>query len=59
MHSLQRSGYRGDIALPALIDLALEAERFFGRPLPGVVHRTGPIPDDAAAGRFAATEPRS
>jgi hydroxymethylglutaryl-CoA lyase len=44
VHLLQQSGRRTDIALDELIDLARDAEQFFGRPLPGVVHRTGPIP---------------
>jgi hydroxymethylglutaryl-CoA lyase len=43
LHVLQRTGRRPDISLAALIDLALEAEQFFGRTLPGFVHRTGPI----------------
>lgn len=43
-HLLQRSGMRRGIDLDALIGLAREAEEFFGRPLPGIVHRTGPIP---------------
>jgi hydroxymethylglutaryl-CoA lyase len=44
VHLLQRAHLRTHIDLPALIDVAREAEAFFNRPLPGVVHRTGPIP---------------
>jgi hydroxymethylglutaryl-CoA lyase len=44
LHLLERSGLRSGVDLDALIGLAREAEAFFGRPLPGVVHRTGRIP---------------
>ena len=43
VHLLQRSGLRRGIDLDALIALAHDAEEFFGRPLPGIVHRTGAI----------------
>jgi hydroxymethylglutaryl-CoA lyase len=43
VHLLQRSGLRSGIDLDALIAVANEAEQFFGRPLPGIVHRTGAI----------------
>lgn len=44
VHLLQREGLRHDVDLDALIGVAREAETFFGRALPGVIHRTGPIP---------------
>ncbi len=44
VHLLQRGHARSDIAVAELIELARDAEAFFGRALPGVVHRTGPIP---------------
>jgi hydroxymethylglutaryl-CoA lyase len=44
VHLLQQSGRRTDIVLDQLIDLSRDVERFFERPLPGVVHRTGAIP---------------
>lgn len=50
LHSLQRNGLRADVSLAALLELANDAERFFGRTLPGVIHRTGPIPGEAPAG---------
>ena len=43
VHLLQREGLRHDVDLEALIEVANQAEGFFARPLPGVVHRTGPI----------------
>lgn len=49
VHALQQDGQRTDVSLATLIELAGEAERFFKRPLPGVVHRTAPIPAAAAA----------
>lgn len=44
VHLLQRSGRRPDVSLAVMSEVAGLAERFFGRPLPGVVHRTGAIP---------------
>lgn len=44
VHLLQREGLRHDIDLDALIGVAKDAETFFGRTLPGVIHRTGAIP---------------
>lgn len=44
VHLLQREHMRTHIRLPELIDLTRQAEAFFERPLPGIVHRTGPIP---------------
>jgi hydroxymethylglutaryl-CoA lyase len=51
VHAWQRSGVRGDIELPALVDVAREVARFFGRDLPGSIYRTGPIPEPAGAAR--------
>lgn len=52
VHLLQRTGRRPDIGLAALIDVARDVARFFGRDMPGCVYRTGPIPgpEDAPAG---------
>lgn len=44
VHMQQRMNRRTDIRLDRLIALAKDAERFFGRTLPGVIHRTGPVP---------------
>ena len=44
VHLLQRMNRRADIRLDRLIELAKDAERFFGRTLPGTIHRTGPVP---------------
>ncbi len=43
VHLLQRMNQRCDIHVDRIISLAQDAERFFNRPLPGVIHRTGPI----------------
>jgi len=50
VHMLQRAGMRHDIGIDPLIVAAKAAEAFFGRELPGVIHRTGAIPAAAAAG---------
>ncbi len=50
VHLLQRIGQRRDVSLDTLIEVAKEAEQVFDRPLPGIVHRTGPIPEGANAG---------
>ena len=44
VHAWQRSGLRTDLDLPALVDVANAVAAFFGRELPGRVHRTGPVP---------------
>jgi hydroxymethylglutaryl-CoA lyase len=49
VHFLQRSGRRPDVDLAALIDLARDVARFFGRDMPGSVYRAGPVPEPAAA----------
>ena len=43
VHGLQRNGQRADIDIGALIGVAREVSAFFGRELPGCVHKTGPI----------------
>jgi hydroxymethylglutaryl-CoA lyase len=50
VHAWQRNGFRTDIRLSALVDVARDVARFFGRDLPGSVYRTGPITEPAAAG---------
>jgi hydroxymethylglutaryl-CoA lyase len=45
VHMLHREGHRHDISLEALSEVAREAGRFFGRQLPGAVHRVGTIGD--------------
>ena len=49
-HAWQRNGFRTDIRLSALVEVARDVARFFGRDLPGSVYRTGPITEPAAAG---------
>jgi len=44
VHLLQRMDLRRDISLDRLIALANDAERYFDRALPGIIHRTGPVP---------------
>jgi hydroxymethylglutaryl-CoA lyase len=48
VHALQRSGLRSDIRLGALVDVARDVSRFFGRDMAGSVHKAGPIPEPAA-----------
>lgn len=48
VHMLQRQGHRPDISLEAISEVGRGAGRFFGRQLPGFVHRTGVIPLPAA-----------
>jgi hydroxymethylglutaryl-CoA lyase len=43
VHMLQRMGLRTDVKLEALIAVARDAARFFGRELPGTVYRTGTV----------------
>ena len=43
VHSLQRSGRRTDIDLLKLVGIAQEVAGFFDRPMPGRVHRSGPV----------------
>jgi hydroxymethylglutaryl-CoA lyase len=50
VHAWQRNGVRSDIRLDALVDVARGVASFFARDMPGSVHRSGPIPEPAAAG---------
>ena len=50
VHMLQRAGMRTDIGIDPLIVATKAAEAFFGRKLPGVIHRTGVIPAGTLAG---------
>jgi len=43
VHYLQQTGKRLDIDLPLLLGLAGEVSRFFGREMPGMVYKAGPI----------------
>ncbi len=43
VHMLHHMGRRRDMALDCLIDVARDVSTFFGRELPGVIYRTGPI----------------
>ena len=45
VHLLQRMGRRTDVRLDRLVALAQDTARFFGRALPGTIHRTGPVPE--------------
>lgn len=49
VHALQRMNLRGDVDLPALIGVARDVAAFFGREMPGRVHRSGPVPNAARA----------
>jgi hydroxymethylglutaryl-CoA lyase len=44
VHALQRTGLRSDVDLDALIRLARKVATFFGREMPGRVHKSGPVP---------------
>ncbi len=43
VHFLQRTGRRLDVRLAPIISVATAASAWFGRTLPGTVHRVGPI----------------
>ena len=49
VHALQRAGQRTDIQLDTLIGVARDVAAFFGRDLPGCVHKIGPIATSAKA----------
>ena len=49
VHLFQRMGVRMDVSLEALNAVAKDAAAFFGRALPGRIHRTGPIPHEGKA----------
>ena len=44
VHAFQRMGLRSDVDLAELIAAAQDVAGFFGRELPGMVYRSGPIP---------------
>jgi len=44
VHMLQRMGRREDVRVDGIIQVAGEVAAFFGREMPGMVYRTGPIP---------------
>ena len=44
IHFLQRKGLRTDIDLAKLIEISKDVADFFGREMPGLVSKTGPIP---------------
>ncbi len=50
VHSLQRGGLRRDVDLPTLLGVARDLAAWFGREMPGKVHRSGPIPEPALVG---------
>jgi hydroxymethylglutaryl-CoA lyase len=45
VHSLQRMGYRKDINLSGLLEIAKQVQTFFGRDLPGMILKSGSIVD--------------
>jgi hypothetical protein len=45
VHSLQRMGFRRDIQLNSLLEVARKVGVFFGRDLPGLVMKAGSIVD--------------
>jgi hydroxymethylglutaryl-CoA lyase len=47
-HLLQRMGVGVGVDIGAVAEVTKMAAAFFGRSLPGVIHRTGPIPYPAA-----------
>jgi hydroxymethylglutaryl-CoA lyase len=47
VHMLQRMDLRRDVKLDALIDIASDVSRFFGREMPGMVHKSGTISENA------------
>lgn len=46
VHTLQRMGQRTDIDVKMLITVAKDLSAFFGRDLPGLVYKTGPLGKD-------------
>lgn len=54
VHGWQRSGLRTDVKLDALIDVARSVSAFFGREMPGRVHKTGPVPAERKAAEVPA-----
>ena len=50
VHSLQRGGLRRDIDLPTILAVARDVAAWFGREMPGKVHRAGPVSEPVLAG---------
>jgi hydroxymethylglutaryl-CoA lyase len=50
VHMLQATGLRADVKLDALIDVARDVARCFGRELPGTVYRAGTIAQAVGGG---------
>jgi hydroxymethylglutaryl-CoA lyase len=46
VHMLQRMNTRHDITLDSLIALAHDVSRFFDREMPGMVYKTGKVPEN-------------
>lgn len=49
VHSLQRIGERTDVDVKKLITVAKDLSIFFGRDLPGLLYKTGPLADNLRA----------
>ena len=49
VHMLHRMGLRQDVDLAQLLAVAGDVAAWFGREMPGMVYRTGPIPEHSAA----------
>jgi hydroxymethylglutaryl-CoA lyase len=45
VHMFQNMNMRNDIKLDKLIEIAKEAAEYFKRELPGVIYKTGKIPE--------------
>jgi hydroxymethylglutaryl-CoA lyase len=43
VHFLQRMGLRTDVNLDKLIEIARDVSKYFGREMPGLVHKSGPL----------------
>jgi hydroxymethylglutaryl-CoA lyase len=54
VHGWQRSGFRTDVKLDALIEVARSVSAFFGREMPGRVHKAGAIPAQPTAAEVRA-----
>ncbi len=48
VHMFQRMGLCRGVRVDAIAGVARDAAAFFGRTLPGVIHRTGPIPESGS-----------
>jgi len=48
VHYLQQIGRRKDIDLGKLIEVACDVSAFFGREMPGMVYKAGPIPNQTS-----------